>query len=303
MRTPCWSLRAAVVGSASALALVAGPFCAAQEPELTGLQVQGDSVRITWGSGLDRYIIERFDPGQAGSTAVGTSSGLVESAATVPAEADSLAFFRLRSGLQAVRLADAPLETAVRASVGTAKTGPTNWLYDADVRGLTNLSVAMRGVSSLEGVAGLEDLAWFDVGGNRIDTLAGLAACQDLQVLRVDGNNLGSLDGVGALSGLQVLDVSHNVIADLAPVGALASLEAFYADHNQIASLAPLAGLTGLRLLDLSNNLITDLAPLLQNAQQGGLGAGDVVYLSGNPIASTGTVAALRGFGVTVVFP
>lgn len=286
-----------------ALALPPGAARAEGDPELTGLQVQGDSLRITWGAGLDRYIVERFEPGVADSTAVGTSSGVVDTATRVDLHSADRAFFRLRSGLQAVRLADSPLENVVRGAVGPGKVTPTNWLYDADVRGITNLSVAMRGVSSLGGVAGLEDLAWFDVGGNQIDSLAGLFACQNLQVLRVDGNNLGSLAGLGGLTDLQVLDVSHNVITDLSPLSTLTTLEALYADHNQVTSVAALAGLLNLRLVDLSNNGITDITPLLQNAQQGGLGAGDVVYLSGNPVTTADDVAALRGFGVTVMFP
>ena len=100
-----------------------------------------------------------------------------------------------------------------------------------------------------------------------------------------------------------MLDVSHNLLTDLTPLAGLTGLTALYADHNGIVSVAPLADLTGLTTLDLANNRITDLTPLLDNARAGGLGAGDVVYLSGNPIASESQVADLRGFGVTVYYP
>ena len=289
------------IGVWSAASLVSAP--GAETPELTGVTVQGGSVRLVWGAGLDRYIVERFVPGHEEPVAVGTSSSVVDYAATVAIPSDSRAFFRLRSGLQAVRLTDAALEAAVRSNVGSAKTGPTNWLYDADVAGLTNLAVALRGVSQLDGVAGLQDLLWFDAGGNQIASLAALAACQDLQVLRLDGNQLGSLAGLEALLALQVLDVSHNVLSDLQPLGALNALEVLYADGNQIGSIAVLANLHALRILDLSNNSISDISPLLQNAAQGGLGNGDTVYLGGNPLAIEADVAALRGYGVTVVFP
>ena len=288
---------ALAMGGAAAL------WAAAAEPEVTGMQVQGGAVRILWSTGLDHYIVEKFDPVGGNALAVGTSSGQVDQAAVVPFDAQDNGFYRLHAGLQAVRLADAPLEQAVRTMVGDNKSGPTNWLYDADVAGITHLAVAMRGVANLDGVAGLSDLTWFDLGGNEVGSLEQLAACADLQVLRADGNRLTNLEGIGGLTGLQVLDASHNELTDVAPLAALPALESLYLDHNQLASLEPLATLLNLHVLDLSNNQITSLQPLLQNAQQGGLGAEDAVYLSGNPLADPGEVAALRGYGVTVYFP
>jgi hypothetical protein len=284
-------------------ACLAGRAGAGDEPDLTALHVQGDTLRLVWGAGLDRYIVERFQPGAPDSEAIGTSSGVTDVAVSLPLTADSAGFYRIRAGLQAVRLGDAALDAIVRSHVGPAKVTPTNWLYDLDVRGLTNLSVALRGVSTLDGVAALENLEWFDVGGNRVASLAGLAGAPDLQVLRLDGNELASLAGLGALPALQVLDVSHNRLADLDPLAALPQLEVLYADRNEVASADALAGLLALRVLDLSGNRIASLAPLLANAQQGGLGAGDVVYLSGNPVADPAEVAALRGYGATVVYP
>lgn len=281
-----------------------GPNATAQEsPELTGLEVQATQLRIVWGSELDRYIVESFDPMTGEALAVGTSSGTVESAAQIPLPNSSPGFYRLRAGLQAVRLLDEELDQAIRAVVGEAKTGPTNWLYDVDTRSITNLTVALRGVTTLDGLADLDDLTWFDLGGNQLSSLDDLAACPDLQVLRVDGNQLSSVEGIEALTDLRVLDISHNQLENIDPVAALDSLETLYADQNQLASADFAASLLNLHTLDLSGNQITTIAPLLQNAQQGGLGTGDEVYFSGNPLVDLGEVAALRGYGVTVYFP
>lgn len=298
MKTQCIPLAIACV-----LAALEAPLHAQGTPELTGVAAEQNAIRIYWGTALDRYIVEQFDPLTGQSLAVGTSTGAMESTTLVVPSDPQIGFLRLRSGVQAVRLTDAQLEQAIRASVGDSKLTPTNWLYDVDVAGLTNLTVAMRGITTLEGLADLNDLVWFDLGGNQLTSLAELAASPDLQVLRIDGNQLTSVEGIEVLTDLRVLDLSHNQLADLSPVAALGQLEVLYADQNQLASADFAAGLLNLGTLDLSGNRLTTIAPLLQNAQNGGLGPGDSVYLAGNPLADEGEVAALRGYGVTVYFP
>ncbi|MEK7677470.1 MAG: hypothetical protein AAB676_16710 [Verrucomicrobiota bacterium] len=65
--------------------------------------------------------------------------------------------------------------------------------------------------------------------------------------------------------------------------------------------------MTNLTSLELQNNFITDLAPLFTNTTQNGFGAGDQVFLSGNPLSSfarTNQIPALRNtYGVAVPWP
>lgn len=290
-------------GKAVLWALMAAHTSWAQDPDIANIHIQGDGVRLIWSTGMDRYIVEQFNPLEPHSVAVGSSSGVVDTATLVPIPTNAQAFFRLRSGLQAVRLSDTVVEATVRSWIGGGKMQPTNWIYDTETAGLTNLSVALRGVSSLNGLSGLGDLAWFDAGGNQLHTLSGLSGLAGLQVLRLDGNQLASLDGLGALPDLHVLDISHNQISNLAPLAALPQLEVLYADHNQLTSLDGVAELLHLHLVDVSGNQLSDITPLLNNAANGGLGAGDTVYLSGNPSLPEAQVAELRGHGVTVIFP
>ena len=73
-------------------------------------------------------------------------------------------------------------------------------------------------------------------------------------------------------------------------------------DNNSISDISPLAGLTNLEILWLENNSISDISPLVANT---GLGNGDVVGVSGNPLdsASINThIPALQSRGVTVQF-
>ena len=69
---------------------------------------------------------------------------------------------------------------------------------------------------------------------------------------------------------------------------------------NRVVDLSPLSGLIHLDRLDLHRNAITDVSPLLANA---GLGEGDVVDLSYNPVERRSRdqdVASLRARGVEV---
>lgn len=271
--------------------------------DIAQAEVRGDRVVLTFTAATNRYIIERFDPASASVLAVGTSSGIVDQGSTVGLAPTNTGFFRIRAGLQAVRPADVVLQAELRQQVGAGKLEPTNWLYDVELAGLTNLNVAVRGISTLDGLAGLPDLAWFDAGGNRIEDIQGLTGLEGLRLLRLDGNRLDSLAGLEDFTSLQVLDVSHNMLRQLAPIGNLVTLQVLYADHNQLQHVTGLENLLNLQLLDLSGNQLTSLAPLLANAQQGGLGSGDTVYLSGNTGLDEGEVAALRGYGVTVFYP
>jgi len=69
---------------------------------------------------------------------------------------------------------------------------------------------------------------------------------------------------------------------------------------NQIIDLSDLSDLTNLEWIDLSNNQIIDINPLVQNS---GLGNGDTIYLTGNPLNSTSIntyITTLEARGVTV---
>ncbi len=140
-------------------------------------------------------------------------------------------------------------------------------------------------------------------GGNAIQSLGDLGACVGLQTLRLDGNGLTNLSGLELLVQLRSLDISLNDLSTLQPLAPLAQLQFLYADGNQIADISSLAGLVQLQTVDLSGNLVRDISPLLDNASRGGLGDGDSVYLAGNPLDDPGQVAALRGYGVKVIYP
>ena len=89
-------------------------------------------------------------------------------------------------------------------------------------------------------------------------------------------------------------------VADLSGLETAAALRSIYLGTNLVSDLTPLAALTALGAVDLTNNLVTDLSPLVDNP---GLGTGDWITLTGNPLSEESLnvhVPALRDRGVQV---
>ena len=109
------------------------------------------------------------------------------------------------------------------------------------------------------------------------------------------------LTGIGHALGLRELDLSRGRVEDVAPLAGLVRLEELDLSRNRIADVSALEGLTRLRWLDISRNRISDLGPLVRNA---GLGEGDSVDVSGNPLDADSLdagIPALAARGVAVV--
>lgn len=119
--------------------------------------------------------------------------------------------------------------------------------------------------------------------------------------LDVSGRGITDLRGLEHGANLTKLRLENSRITDLSPLAGLTNLTELHLPDNQITDLSPLADLTNLTWLGLAGNQITDIAPLINNS---GLGAGDYVDLSGNPLESvTSTqnihcIEILRGKGV-----
>ncbi len=285
------------------VALGAVQRTAGEESSFAGVRLSPGGLVLEFADPLDRYVVEKFSLSGAGGMAVHSSSGRLDSAVLCADWSEACTCFRFYPGIEAVFFGDDELDAAIRSTLGGARLGPTNWIYDAEVSGLLSLKHSWGSIESLEGMGALASLQSLDAAGNRIVSLLGAGALSALEELLLDGNGLTSLAGAEGLASLRVLDVSGNQLTDLAPLAGLASIEAVYADRNAVASVAFAASLLQLRTLDLSHNAVTDIAPLVQNAAQGGLGEGDVVYLAGNPIADESQVAQLRSYGVKVHYP
>ncbi|TVQ21210.1 MAG: leucine-rich repeat domain-containing protein [Spirochaetaceae bacterium] len=176
------------------------------------------------------------------------------------------------------RFPDARLEAAVRDALdGSGRT-----FSPPELERITELDAEARGITSLEGIEKLANLAVLNLRGNRVEDVSPLAALSRLQRVSLRDNDIADLEAVNliALAGLpelRSLDLrhnrgpshpespdDHNRISDISVLAAFESLEALDIADNHISDITPLAGLTRLRHLDLRYNPldIDDLAAL-----------------------------------------
>ena len=295
---------------------------AAPEPVIINAGLVDGHLNVQWSQATNSFILVRYDDlNRPPAETVASADG---SAAVTSAQAplsDRSALFAVRFGIRAVAFNDANLEAAVRNMLAERQ-GPSNRVYDTELAGLESFQSQGAAITDLSGLeylknasrlvlrsSGFHDLSplvaltglrELEIGGNQISSLASGLEWSQLQALGAAHNNLDSLTGLEGLTTLQSLDAGNNRISGLTPLTGLTALTELYLDHNEIEDITALTGLTHLRVLDLSNNRITDLAPLLNNP---GLGAGAIIYLSGNSGLDLDQVVALRARGATVIFP
>jgi len=80
---------------------------------------------------------------------------------------------------------------------------------------------------------------------------------------------------------LKKIYFNYNQIEDISPLANLTKLTFLYLDYNQIEDISVIENLVNLIRLRLRHNKIKDILPLVNNK---GLGPGDYVSLSGNPL-------------------
>ena len=145
-------------------------------------------------------------------------------------------------------------------------------------------------------ISGLTSLAWFQPP--RIESLVGIQNLTSLTELNLITNLITDISLLSGLTSLQLLELGGNSISDISPLNGLTSLQRLHLNFNLITDISALSGLTGLKNLVLDGNPgISNIQPLLDNT---GLGAGDIVELTGTSVSCT-DVAALQAKGVAVV--
>ena len=176
----------------------------------------------------------------------------------------------------------------------------------AELHKLHDLNIRGNSIADLGPLAGLTGLGVLRAGYNDISNLSPLGGLTSLYTLDLSGNQIAGVEPLAALEDLRELYIRDASITDVTPLSGLSDL--YYLDlsyNSQLSDVSALAGLLGLYSLTLTDNAITDIYPLVQNAQSGGLGSGDYLYLSRNPLSSTSTIVyipQLRQYGVTVIY-
>ena len=167
---------------------------------------------------------------------------------------------------------------------------------------LRELGLAANSISNISTIARLTNLTSLDLRDNLISNISPLTGLTNLTALGLGQNNITNISPLAGLTRLTALNLWNNFISNISPLARLTNLTALRLDSNFISDISPLARLTRLTELYLENNAISDLWPLVANT---GLGNGDTVEVTGNPLSTvsfTTHLPTLRSRGVTVKF-
>ena len=212
---------------------------------------------------------------------------------------------------ESVNIPDPNLRAAIESDLGKAS-GAT--ITTADMERLTYFYPRNANISDLTGLEAAPNLKELGLGGeyveaegawinsNSISDLSPLAGLTNLTRLSLDNNNISDLSPVAGLTQLVDLQLYGNNITDISVVSGLTNLTELLLGGSSIVDISAVAGLTNLRYLHLDTNNITDLSPLVANT---GLGSGDQVDVSENPLSFTSInthIPALQSRGVEVFF-
>jgi hypothetical protein len=214
---------------------------------------------------------------------------------------------------------DTAFERVVRFYIGK----PVDPVYRLDLLAVWTINAGGQHIQNLTGIEHCLNLHALSLWNNHIGDLTPLAGLDKLRVLGLGFNGLTDITPLALLADLDTLDLSANAITDLSPLAGMNSLSELALTSNTIWNTAPLAGkttirnlaldanqivfvnplynLTGLEKLVISNNQIDDILALAANP---GLGAGDSLWLTGNPLSAPSTdslISVLRSRGVTVI--
>ena len=155
---------------------------------------------------------------------------------------------------------------------------------------LTELDLGFNSISDITPVAGLTRLTFLNLLSNSISDITPVAGLTQLTSLMLNNNSISDISPLAGLTQLTFLELDGTSISDITTLAGMTQLTTLSLEVNSISDISPLAGLTQLTTLLLRVNSISDIAPLVANA---GLGAGDRIFLSGNPL-DTGDCANIQ---------
>ena len=204
----------------------------------------------------------------------------------------SILFFLIGANVtfaQTVSIADPNLRAAIENTLGKA---PGATITEAEMEGLTELRAPNVGISDLTGLETALNLQRLYLGHEYVSAEGRF----------INNNTISDLTPLSGLTQLTLLDLNGNAISEVTALSGLTNLVVLWLGSNVITDITGLSGLTNLVVLRLWDNNISDISPLVSNR---GLGAGEVVSVSENPlndISITVHIPALQDRGVEVHF-
>lgn len=157
----------------------------------------------------------------------------------------------------------------------------------------------IKDISHISNATNLEKLWMADASINDLSALSNMINLELLWFSRCDIKNISCLQN---LTNIKTLKLTWNHFTDISSLSNMKILEWVALEKNNISDISALRNLPNLEYVRLWDNQITNIKPLVDNA---GIGKGDIVGLSGNPldeISINEYIPALQARGVLVTW-
>lgn len=177
---------------------------------------------------------------------------------------------------------DPNLEAAIISEIGK----PTRDISMSDLENIKELTADNMGITDLAGLQYCTGLRKLSLNNNQITDISPLSSLHNLVELHLWHNQIIDTLPLASLTNLTYLDLAENQIIDISPLSSLTNLNDLSLWGNKIKTISSLAYLTSLDRLILNDNDINDILPLVNNMNNNGLGVGDTINITDNPLNS-----------------
>jgi Leucine-rich repeat (LRR) protein len=177
----------------------------------------------------------------------------------------------------------------------------------AALTNLTDLYIPSSAITNLEQVANWTKLKRLNIGDNGLTNIYFLHTLTNLNAVWISQNNISDVSVLANFPKMDSLFASHVPATNFSVLAGSSLLKHVELDYTGVKDIGFVGGLTNLIYLDISGCSVSNLDAVIINAQVGGLGTGNDLYLSGNPLSSfaqTNQIPVLRGtYGIDVFWP
>jgi internalin A len=167
---------------------------------------------------------------------------------------------------------------------------------------LQTLSLSFNPINDLSPLSILVNLTSLDVNATPARDYSPIGYLTDLENLYLGSDSLDNIDFMENLTRLKLIYCNGGTFSDISVLGNLTALEFVIITSAELNDISPLSALIGVKEFRLNNNNISDILPLVNNT---GLGSGDIVNLTDNPLSAESInihIPALQSRGVTVTY-
>ncbi len=175
----------------------------------------------------------------------------------------------------------------------------------SNLTNLTYLDLSTNPISDIEPLSGLSNLNVLHLSFCEIEDISPLAKLSNLTELRLRNNPIQDFSPLQDKPKLIFLGLGDHVIDDLSFLSKNENIEVLLLTKCNIRDISALSGLKKLRRVSLDDNNISDISPLVENFKAGGIVAGTMIDLSGNPLSENAIsedIPLLRSNGIKVYY-